>query len=274
MVAIRTTPDELIGAAVVLLDVTKFHLLDRLKSDMVSTVSHELKTPLTSVQMAIHLLLEEVVGPLMPKQVELLLAARQDADRILAMINDLLDLTRIEQGRVRLDLKPVLASELVEGAIARMQSQTDDAGIMLETAIVGEPAYAMVDRDRIEHVFDNLIINAIQHTPRGGLIRIGARPQDDRLRFEIHDSGAGIPREHLSRIFDKFYRVSNGQQAGGAGLGLAIAREILTAHGGQIEVDSEPGRGTTFSFTLPSRGLLHDLADSQGQRTSSPRCRP
>ncbi len=129
----------------------------------------------------------------MPKQVELLLAARQDADRILAMINDLLDLTRIEQGRVRLDFEPVLAAELVEGAAVRMQAQVEDAGLTLETAIVGEPAYVMVDRDRIEHVFDNLIINAIQHTPRGGSIRIGARPQGDRLRFEVHDTGAGDP---------------------------------------------------------------------------------
>src|SRR5262249_22334542 len=113
VVAIRTERDELIGAAVALTDVTKFHLLDRLKSDMVSTVSHELKAPLTSVQMAVHLLLEEVVGPLTPKQIELLLAARQDADRILTMINDLLDLTRIEQGRVRLDLEAVPPAQLV-----------------------------------------------------------------------------------------------------------------------------------------------------------------
>ena len=105
VLAIRGDDDELLGAAVVLADVTKFRLVDQLKSDMVSTVSHELKTPLTSVQMAIHLLLEEVVGPLTPKQVELLLAARQDSDRLLAMVNDLLDLTRIEQGRVRLDLR-------------------------------------------------------------------------------------------------------------------------------------------------------------------------
>ena len=109
---------------------TKFHLLDRLKSDMVSTVSHELKTPLTSVQMAVHLLLEEVVGPLTPKQVELLLAARQDADRILAMINDLLDLTRIEQGRVKLDLEPVpVRPSCSSEAVARMQPQAADAGV-------------------------------------------------------------------------------------------------------------------------------------------------
>ena len=122
VLAIRAEHKELLGAAVALVDVTKFHLLDRLKSDMVSTVSHELKTPLTSVQMAIHLLLEEVVGPLTPKQVELLLAARQDADRILTMINDLLDLTRIEQGRVKLDLRPVSATDLVDEAVSRLRS--------------------------------------------------------------------------------------------------------------------------------------------------------
>src|SRR5213079_1914419 len=122
------TPDELIGAAVVLLDVTRFHRLDRLKSDMVSTVSHELKTPLTSVQMAVHLLLEEVVGPLTPKQVELLLAARQDSDRLLAMVNDLLDLTRIEQGRLRLDVQPVAPAELAAEAAERFKTRARDVG--------------------------------------------------------------------------------------------------------------------------------------------------
>jgi two-component system, NtrC family, sensor histidine kinase KinB len=271
VVAIRTAPDELIGAAVALLDVTKFHLLDRLKSDMVSTVSHELKTPLTSVQMAVHLLLEEVVGPLTPKQIELLLAARQDADRILAMINDLLDLTRIEQGRVKLDLQPVPAVELVNGAAARMQSRADDASITLDTEVDGELARVMVDRDRIEHVFDNLIVNAIQHTPRGGSIRIEVQPEGDRIRFRVRDTGEGIPREHLPRIFEKFYRIPGGQQAGGVGLGLAIVREILTAHGGQIDVGSDPGKGTTFTFTLPACRDARDSADSGGPVTCSQR---
>jgi two-component system, NtrC family, sensor histidine kinase KinB len=271
VVAIRTAPDELIGAAVALLDVTKFHLLDRLKSDMVSTVSHELKTPLTSVQMAVHLLLEEVVGPLTPKQIELLLAARQDADRILAMINDLLDLTRIEQGRVKLDLQSVPAVELVNGAAARMQSRADDASITLDTEVDGELARVMVDRDRIEHVFDNLIVNAIQHTPRGGSIRIEVQPEGDRIRFRVQDSGEGIPREHLPRIFEKFYRIPGRQPAGGVGLGLAIVREILTAHGGQIDVGSDPGKGTTFTFTLPACRDPRDSADSGGPVTCSQR---
>ena len=151
-----------------------------------------------------------------------------------------------------------------------MQAQAEDAGITLDTALGGEPGYVMVDRDRIEHVFDNLIINAIQHTPRGGSIRIGARANDDRLRFEVHDTGAGIPREHLPHVFERFYRIPGGQQAAGAGLGLAIAREILTAHGGRIEVDSQPGRGTTFTFILPSRDALQDVDEVQGPMALSP----
>src|SRR6185369_10866660 len=113
VLAIRDEDGHALGAAIVMTDVTKFRLVDQLKSDMVSTVSHELKTPLTSIQMAVHLLLEEVVGPLTPKQVELLWAARQDSDRLLAIVNDLLNLTRIEQGRLRLDLQPVTPRKLV-----------------------------------------------------------------------------------------------------------------------------------------------------------------
>ncbi len=252
VVAIRTDPDELLGAAVALTDVTKFHLLDRLKSDMVSTVSHELKTPLTSVQMAIHLLLEEVVGPLTPKQLELLLAARQDSDRILAMINDLLDLTRIEQGRVKLDLQPQTVSALVEGALDRVQSRAEDAGIAIETHLDGDLPEVLVDHDRIEHVFDNLIVNAIQHTARGGTIRIEAAALGERVRFAVEDSGEGIPADQLPRVFEKFYRVPTSRHQGGAGLGLAIVREIVVAHGGEIEVQSEAGKGTRFTFTLPA----------------------
>lgn len=263
VVAIRAGGDELIGAAVNLVDVTKFHLLDRLKSDMVSTVSHELKTPLTSVQMAVHLLLEEVVGPLTPKQVELLLAARQDADRILSMINDLLDLTRIEQGRVKLDLEPVPVGSLLNEAVARMRPQADDAGLSLEADATAPELAVSVDRDRIGHVFDNLVGNAIQHTPRGGSIRLSARPEGDVVLVEVRDTGKGISGEHLPHLFEKFYRVPGESPAGGAGLGLAIVREIITAHGGRIDVASRPGQGTTFAFTLPARPAAHEPARNQ-----------
>ncbi len=261
VLAIRTEGDQMLGAAVAMVDVTKFHLLDRLKSDMVSTVSHELKTPLTSVQMAIHLLLEELVGPLTPKQIELLLAARQDSDRILTMINDLLDLTRIEQGRVQLDLTPVKAAELVEEAVMRFQPQAQSNGLALTSDLPEEGLTVMVDRDRIEHVFDNLISNAIQHTGRGGAIRVGAQADGERAIFVVRDTGEGIPEEHVARIFDKFYRVPKSKHTGGAGLGLAIVREIVTAHGGQIDLSSQPGKGTAFTFALPA-------ADEANQTTS------
>ncbi len=256
VLSIRTEGDELIGAAVAMVDVTKFHLLDRLKSDMVSTVSHELKTPLTSVQMAIHLLLEEVVGPLTPKQIELLMAARQDSDRIHTMINDLLDLTRIEQGRVQLDLEPLPVAELVEEVVSRFQSQAQARGVTLMSEVEEGGITVMVDRDRIEHVFDNLILNAIQHTGRDGTIRVTAKADGDRAQFVVRDTGEGISQEHVPHIFEKFYRVPNSRHPGGAGLGLAIVREIITAHGGRIELTSEPGKGTTFTFTLPAAAAL------------------
>src|SRR5262249_32405411 len=216
-----------LGAAVVLQDVTKFRLLDQLKSDMVSTVSHELKTPLTSIQMAVHLLLEEVVGPLTPKQVELLLAARQDSDRLLAMVNDLLDLTRIEQGRLRLDRQPVAPPQPVGEAIGRYGAPAREAGIGLEADVARDLPEVLADRERIGHVFDNLIGNALRHTGRGGKVRLSARPLDGAVRLTIADTGEGIPAEHLPRIFEKFYQVPGTRRSGGAGLGLAIVPEIV-----------------------------------------------
>jgi two-component system, NtrC family, sensor histidine kinase KinB len=252
VLAIRGDDGVPLGAAVVLTDVTRFRLMDQLKNDMVSTVSHELKTPLTGVQMAIHLLLEEVVGPLNPKQLELLLAARQDSDRLLGIVNDLLDLTRIEQGRVTLDLKPVAPAALVGESVDRFASRAEDSGIALRIdAPAGLPA-VRADRDRVGHVFDNLIGNALVHTGRGGSVALTAEADGNGfVLFKVADSGAGIPPEHLPRIFDKFYRVPGKLSKGGAGLGLAIAREIVTAHGGQIDAVSAPGAGTTFTFTLP-----------------------
>jgi two-component system, NtrC family, sensor histidine kinase KinB len=266
VLAIRTESDELLGAAVAMVDVTKFHLLDRLKSDMVSTVSHELKTPLTSVQMAIHLLLEELVGPLTPKQVELLLAARQDSDRILTMINDLLDLTRIEQGRVQLEQTPVRANDLVDEAVKRFQPQAQAGGLSLNSELHHDKLTVMVDRERIEHVFDNLIMNAIQHTPRGGSVSLAALADGDRARFVVRDTGEGIPAEDVARIFEKFYRVPSTRHTGGAGLGLAIVREIVAAHGGQIEVSSQPGKGATFTFTLPATAAASDTTSFEAKK--------
>jgi signal transduction histidine kinase len=254
----------LLGAALVLQDVTKFRLVDQLKSDMVSTVSHELKTPLTSIQMAVHLLLEEVVGPLTTKQVELLLAARQDSDRLLAMVNDLLDLTRIEQGSFRLDRRTIDSAELVREAAERFEARARDSGIDLEVSLGSGLHPVLVDRERVGHVFDNLIGNALRHTERGGTVRLSAEADGGSVRFAVADTGEGIEPEHLPRIFEKFYRVPGARSRGGVGLGLAITREIVAAHGGQIDVASRPGAGTTFTFRLPVAPEANGRAQSGG----------
>ena len=249
---IRSDSGELLGAAVVLSDVTKFHLLDQLKSDMISTVSHELKTPLTSLQMVVHLLLEEAVGPLTAKQTELLLAARQDSDRLLGIINDLLDLTRIEQGRVALDQQPADAAELVRDALERHRSAAEDSGITLQCQLEAPLPLVLVDKERIEHVFDNLMTNALRHTERGGTIILRAAAAEGTVQFSVEDTGEGIPAQFVPRVFDKFFRIPGTKHHGGAGLGLAIVHEIIVSHGGQIGVQSTTDKGTTFTFSLPA----------------------
>lgn len=253
VMTIREEEGAPLGAAVSLAEVTRFRLLDQLKSDMVSTVSHELKTPLTSIRMTIHLLLEEIVGPLGPKQVELLLAARQDSERLLTMVDNLLDLTRIEQGAVALDLKPVAPAALAREALDRFTSRAGDKGVDLEAIIAPDLPPATADAERIAHVLDNLISNAIDHTERGGSARIRVSLDSPKtLRFAVGDTGVGIAPEHLPRIFDRFYRAGGMRNRSGAGLGLAIAREIIQAHGGTISATSEPGKGTEVAFTLPA----------------------
>jgi signal transduction histidine kinase len=250
--SIRDGSGGTLGAALVLSDVTKFRLVDQLKSDMVSTVSHELKTPLTGLQMAIYLLLEEVVGPLNPKQIELLLGARQDSDRLLAMVNDLLDLTRIEQGQVKLDLKPVAPADLVSEAVGRFEARAEDAGVRLSGQVGFGLPPVRADRERVSHVFDNLIGNALAHTGRGGSVEVSADADGDVVRFAVKDTGEGIPAQYLPRVFDRFFRVPGSRATRGAGLGLAIAREVVLAHGGAIDVTSPGGVGSTFTFTLPA----------------------
>ena len=255
------------GAAVVLQDVTKFRLVDQLKSDMVSTVSHELKTPLTSIQMAVYLLLEETVGTLNSKQIELLLAARQDSDRLLNMVNDLLDLARIEQGRVRLDLVPAAPADLVGEAVARFAIQAKDCGVELSASVGFGLPPVRVDRERVAHIFDNLLGNAVAHTDRGGTIRVEAKAEPGLVRFTIGDTGEGIAAEHLPHLFERFFRVPGSRASRGAGLGLAITREIVESHGGTIDVGSQPGKGTTFSFTLSTMSSDQEPTAERGDHS-------
>src|SRR6266850_1165473 len=251
----------IVGATVILQDVTRLRRFEELKNDLVATVAHEFRTPLTSLRMAVHLCTEQVAGPLTDKQAELLHSAREDCDRLQGMVDDLLDLSRVESGKVELYPLPIEVRRLITGAIDEFRPDADIKGINLRAPSSLPQVSVLADHERIGHVFSNLVGNAVRYTPKGGSIELGAASIDGFVRFTVSDTGTGILKEYQDRIFEKFFQVP-GAGPKGTGLGLYIAKEIVSAHGGEIGVESETGRGSTFWFTLPavpyndSKGML------------------
>ena len=240
------------GAAVILQYVTKFRLLDNAKTNLVGTVSHELKTPLTSLRMAVYLLLEKTMGPLIPAQRELLESARDDADRLLRILDSLLDLTRLEAGVSALERRPVPVEALLGAVTEEARTFITAAGQQLVVRIEAGLGNVSVDQGRLRHVFINLLSNASKYSSAGATITLSAAAEPlGFVRFSVRDQGVGIPDEALPHVFDLFYRVP-GQDKPGAGIGLAIAREIVVAHGGSISCTSTPGDGTEFHFQIPT----------------------
>jgi len=251
---LRTTPmrdneNHLLGAVILLEDITHLREIDRLKSEFIATASHELRTPLTSVQMGVHLLLEKAAGELTDKQTEVLEACRQDCDRLDRLMRDLLDLSKIEAGESPPQLAPVRAGELVHAVAEDLRPQVEVKGLEFNVDVPIDLPLVNVDRLQIERVISNLVVNAIRST-RQGQIRITAERRDSNVAIAVTDSGSGIPPEYLPHIFDKFVQVPEAP-AGGAGLGLAISKSIVEAHGGRIWAESELGKGSTFYFVLP-----------------------
>lgn len=239
-----------IGSTVVLQDVTRLLRLDELRRNVVATVAHEFRTPLTSLHMSIHLCLEEAVGPLTDKQAELLTAAREDCERLQRIVDDVLELSRAQSAGKGLELQPVAAEALVTSALSAQRSAVQVHPVELRSDVGPEAGLVQADPDRLATVFANLLANAIRHSPPGGTVTVAARAAEDGVRFEVADEGEGIPAEFHARVFEKAFQVP-GADHGAAGLGLSIARDIVLAHGGDIGVESEPGRGSRFWFTIP-----------------------
>ncbi|MGA2534354.1 MAG: HAMP domain-containing sensor histidine kinase, partial [Candidatus Aminicenantales bacterium] len=164
--------------------------------------------------------------------------------------NNLLDISRMESGKASLEFQDISPQMLVMDALEPYRRTAQDQGVTLVLDVRGSPAGVWVDRSRAGYIFGNLLTNALQHTPPGGKITVSAREEEDFVRFTVTDTGTGIPSQHLPRIFEPFFRVPGRKNETGAGLGLAIVREIVEAHGGTIGVESEEGKGSTFSFTL------------------------
>lgn len=255
IVLLRDDNHEVFGTAVIMEDVTRMLLLDDVKSNLIATVSHELKTPLTSVRMALYLLYEKNIGALNDKQTDLVTTAREDADRLLKTLNDLLDLAKLEQGPSQLHLEQVKPAELMEGIVHDTREIANGSQITIRTEVAPDLPEVRIDRQRIVYVFTNLIINAIKYSPTGSSLLVRASMGQTRLgrssvRFSVKDQGPGISPEHQEHIFERFYRVP-GTTKTGAGLGLSIAREIVVAHQGEIGVISQLGQGSEFFFVLP-----------------------
>jgi two-component system, NtrC family, sensor histidine kinase KinB len=248
--AITDQNGQLTGVLLIVKDVTEQRQLDEMKRGMISTVSHELKSPLTSVRMAIHLLLEEKVGSLTEKQTEILLAAREDSDRLHQILQNLLDISRIESGRLQMDCQDTYAQSLILDAVEPFRRAAQDGGVELKIQHPDDLIKVSADATQIGHVFSNLLSNALRYTAPGGTITVAAILEEQMVRFSVTDTGRGIPHQFMQRIFEQFFRVPDQKSETGAGLGLAIAKEIIEAHGGNIDVVSEEGKGTTFSFTL------------------------
>ena len=246
----RDTENRLVGAVLLLEDITHLRELDRLKSEFVAGASHELRTPLTTLEMGLHLLLEDRTGDLSPRQLELLTMCRDDAMRLDTLVKDLLDLSRIEAGKETPQLAPVPVRDLLNEALTPLRPQASAKNLTLQVNADAALPEAIVDRSQVERVVTNLVTNAIRATGQGGEIQVGAGQRQGYVTISVRDTGRGIPHDYLGRVFEPFVQVPNAP-AGGAGLGLSISRRIVEAHGGQITVSSELGQGTTFTFTLP-----------------------
>jgi len=248
--AIRGRDRVLSGIVLLLRDVTRLKEVERLKSEFVMAASHELRTPLTSLGMSVDLLLEHAANGLAEKDRDLLQTAHEEVHRMKALVNDLLDLSRIEAGRIELEFESVPVQTLFDHVQAIFQSQMDMKEIKFTSELTGDLPGIRADANKITWVLTNLISNALRYVDKGGHIHLTADRIGPHVHLSVRDDGPGIPSEYQSKIFQKFVQIK-GRETGGTGLGLAICKEIVRAHGGAIWLESSPGKGSTFTFTLP-----------------------
>ncbi|GAC1347334.1 MAG: hypothetical protein NVSMB27_12520 [Ktedonobacteraceae bacterium] len=251
---VRSANGEHLGRLYVFRDVTHEREVDRMKSEFVSLVSHELRTPLTSIKGYVDLLLDGDAGELNAEQQEYLDVVKNNADRLVALINDLLDVSRIESGKIQLQRTALDIAHLIQGTADSLRPQLETKKQHLTLTIPEALPAVSGDADRVTQILTNLLSNAHKYTPPGGTIAITAHAEGSVVRVDMRDTGIGLSPEEQAQLFTKFFRARNQttQAVGGTGLGLSITRSLVQMHGGEITVLSAPGQGSTFSFTLPT----------------------
>jgi signal transduction histidine kinase len=262
---VRTRGGVLSGVTLALREVTRSRRIEGFKGDLVAAAAHELRTPLTSLHMAVHLCLEQAAGPVTDRQEDLLAAARQDCERLQSVVEELLEMARLESGAARLARAEVNVGELVRDAGTRHQAQAGQRGKRLDLVPGDSLLTIEADFGRLRHVLDNLIENALLHAGDGGHLTIAFERRDGLARIVVDDDGPGIPEDLRERVFTKFFRVP-GTTKQGSGLGLSIVQDIIRAHGGDVGVERSPLGGARFWFSIPS---TPDPPGGQGDASGS-----
>ena len=238
------------GYLVILQDLTEIRRLETVRRDFIANVSHELRTPLASLRALVDTLRDAALED-PPAARRFLDRAEVEVDALTQMVQELLELSRIESGQVPLQMEPVEVADVVVPPTERLRPQAERAGLRVLFDLPADLPPVLADLERAQQVVTNLVHNAVKFTPAGGVVTVSARPAGPHVRVSVQDTGRGIPAEDLGRIFERFYKADRARSGGGTGLGLAIARHIVQAHGGRIWAESVEGRGSTFFFTLP-----------------------
>ncbi len=265
-----TSRGEFVGIVSVIRDITREVQADIAKTEFVSTVSHELRTPLTSIKGYTDLLMAGAMGPLTPGQTQFVSIIYNNANRLTALIDDLLDISRIESGRVKLEIQPLQIKDVVHEVAESLRAQIQAKGLVLEVQVPKNLPHVLGDRDRLTQVMNNLVSNAYRYTPKGK-VGIAVSEMPGALRVDVSDTGIGIAPEDQSKIWDRFFRAAHPlvEETGGTGLGLSIVRMFVEMHGGRIWVESEPGKGSTFTLVLPTIETEDSVSESVMEATPS-----
>jgi PAS domain S-box-containing protein len=250
---VRNDLGEIMGSVTVLQDISHLKELDKMKSEFIAMVAHELRAPIAAVEQQLNVILNRVAGELSEQQEKLLTRAKERTKGLLNLIKDLLDLSKIEAGRMVQYKEPLTLQEIIQKVVDLMRAEAENKKIDLQFPPPNENPVVHADRVSMEGVFTNLISNAIKYTPGGGKVWVTLTEEGGFAKASVSDTGIGIKKDDIPRIFDKFYRVKTMEtrQIVGTGLGLSIVKSIVDAHLGSISVDSEEGGGTTFTILLP-----------------------
>jgi signal transduction histidine kinase len=250
---IRNELEELLGSVTIFNDVSRFKELDQMKSDFVNMVSHELRSPLGAIRQQVSVVTEGLAGELSEKQEEILQRVLQRLDGHLAMISNLLDLSRIEAGRLVQQKERIILPRIIEEVVELMAPEAEKKGLTFKVTLDSQLFPIFADYQSMETVFNNLVSNAIKYNREKGAVSITAQNSGEFVEIKVSDNGVGIAKENLPQIFDKFYRIrtEKTRKVVGSGLGLPLVKDIVEAHLGTITVESESEQGTTFTILIP-----------------------